>query len=137
MSDRDLESGQGVVKESLYHVAAAQATELGETVRKQNKDKKNLARTIDVLRQLVLVGTGVVVILLVILAVVDHPSLEFSHKHFAIGALVSVCAGFATSLWLSKGSPAILIMLVVMGVGAFTFALGYVVCEMRHLRGWK
>ncbi len=134
----DIESGRGgggVVKEEVFRVAATQATELGETVRKQNKDKKDLARGIDVLRQLVLVGTAVVIVLLIILAIVDHPAIQFSHKHFAVGALISVCSGFAISLFLAKGSPVILIVLVVMGVGSLAFALGYVICEVRHLRG--
>lgn len=129
----DIETGK-LVKQEVFHVAAQQATELGETVRKQNKDKKDLARGIDALRQIVLVATAVVIVLLVILAIVDHPAVQFSHKHFAVGALVSVCCGFALSLFLAKGSPMILIVLVVMGVASVAFAVGYVVCELRHLR---
>lgn len=133
----DIEEGGGrgkrVVEESVYREAESHALTLGETVRTQTKEKKELARAIDVLRQLVLVGTGVVIILLIIVALVDHPTLQFSHKHFAIGGLVSVCTGFAVSVWLAKGSPVVMIMLVSAGIGSFAFALGYVVCELRHI----
>lgn len=133
MSECDVE--QGSVNKTDYDAAVYQAGQLGNEVRKQNKEKRSLSRGIDVLRQIVLVGTCVVIILLVILAMVDHPSMDFSHKHFAVGGLVSICSGFAISLWLSKGSPVVLMMLVVMGIGAFMFSLGYVISEIRHLKG--
>ena len=132
--DNNLESGNSkdfVTKQS-YDKVVSQSLLLDQTVRKNTKDKQSLSRVIDVIRQLVMVGTLVVIVLLLITVFVDHPALDFKHKYFAVGGMICICIGFTVSLWLAKGSPSLLLSLVAMGGGVFMFSLGYSVSELRH-----
>lgn len=83
------------------------------------------------IRQLVLVGTVVLVVLLIIGSFTDHPAVNVKHKYFALGGLVVMCSGYAVSLWLVRGQPVILLLLVVLGIGTLMFALGWTVSELR------
>lgn len=132
----DIETGvdkKQFVPVAEHNQAVTHAMNLGEKLRVQNKEKQSLARVIDLIRQLVMIGTFVVIVLLVISSFVDHPALNFKHKYFAVGGLVSICVGFTASLWLAKGSPTVLLSLVAMGGGIFMFALGYAVSELRRV----
>lgn len=96
------------------------------------KKESSLSRAMDMIRQLVLVGTVVLIVLLVIGCFSDHPTIDVKHKYFAVGGLVTVCTGYAISLWLVRGQPVILLLLVIMGTGTLMFSLGWTVSELRR-----
>lgn len=119
-----------------YQIAIENATSTGELLRKKERQEGSLSRAIDMIRQLVLVGTLVLAILLIIGSFVDHPSVvavtSQKHKYFALSGLLTVCGGYAISLWLVRGQPVLLLVLVFVGMGVLSFGLGWAVSELRR-----
>lgn len=111
---------------------SADARKAAERLYAHEKKESSLSRAMDMIRQLVLVGTVVLIILLVIGSLSNHPAIDVKHKYFALGGLITVCGGYAISLWLVRGQPVILLLLVIMGTGTLMFALGWTVSEMRR-----
>lgn len=112
--------------------SSADARKTAERLYAHEKKESSLSRAMDMIRQLVLVGTVVLIILLVIGSLSNHPAIDVKHKYFALGGLITVCGGYAISLWLVRGQPVILLLLVIMGTGTLMFALGWTVSEMRR-----
>lgn len=101
-------------------------------LRAHQKKDSSLSRAMDMIRQLVLVGTVVLIVLLIIGSFADHPAINVKHKYFALGGLITVCCGYAISLWMVRGQPVILLLLVVLGTAVLMFALGWTVSELRR-----
>ena len=111
-------------------------TKLRELTTKYNREikkRETLSQVVDGLRQVITVGTLVVVMLLLIGAFVDHPIVSFQHRIYATIALACVCFGFALSLWLSKGHPTLMLILMMLGTAVFWFSLGYGIGRIQAL----
>jgi drug/metabolite transporter (DMT)-like permease len=121
-----------------YSIALRNATSTGELLRKKERQEETLSRAIDMIRQLVLIGTLVLVILLIIGSFVEHPSITAAttvsqkHKYFALSGLLTICGGYAISLWLVRGQPVLLLVLVFVGTSVLSFGLGWAVSELRR-----
>jgi hypothetical protein len=122
-----------------YRIALENANSTGDLLRKKERQEGTLSRAIDMIRQLVLVGTLVLAVLLIIGSFVDHPSITAAatavnqkHKYFALSGLLTICGGYAISLWLVRGQPVLLLVLVFVGTSVLSFGLGWAVSELRR-----
>ena len=131
------ESQKKKITPEEYQVAIENATSTGDLLRKKERQEGSLSRAIDMIRQLVLVGTLVMAILLIIGSFIDHPAVAGAtvekHKYFALSALLTVCGGYAISLWLVRGQPVLLLLLVFVGTSILSFGLGWAVSELRRV----
>jgi hypothetical protein len=128
----DIEEGKGVPRES-YEKALSQAAAIGTEVRELKKREKSASRTLDVLRRLTQLGIIIVVLLLgLVYFFAPHPPVLRQHRDPIFGALAAICIGYGVALELAKGKFSILLLMIMTGVGVFTFALGYVLCELKR-----
>ena len=112
----------------------ATITKLEATNRTQAADQKSTSRTLHVVLRLVQVATAVVIALLFLAWLVDHPALSSSTKTPVLGALFVICVAYILALELARGRAKVVIFLVVSGATSCGFAGGYVACWLHgHL----
>jgi len=114
---------------------SAQVTKLKGTNEAQGKENKTTNKRLDVLRRLVQLGTSVVMAMLVLLWLINHPGFEtLTHggKTPILAGLFIVCGAYIAALEIGKGSSAVVIFLVATGLVVSSFSAGFATAELRR-----
>jgi hypothetical protein len=131
--DKDQEEKEELLRKA--NDLSAQVTKLQSTNAAQGKETKNTNRGLDVLRRLVQLGTSVVMALLILLWLINHPGFEtltHGEKTPILAGMFIVCGAYIVALEIGKGSSSVVIFLVASGLAVSSYAAGYATSELRR-----